>query len=118
MPTRIQLSRKAGFNLQAVSLALNGLPAKSVARPGIWGNPYVPGKPAPIGPTKGAIVADKRHAFVLYRSMAPLNAELVARARNELRGLNLACWCGKTNPYEDECHAVVLLILANPAKAS
>ena len=39
-PTRIVLSRRAGFDLQAISQALNGLPAQSVARPGPWGNPF------------------------------------------------------------------------------
>lgn len=41
-PVRLRLSRKAGFNLQAHSLAVNGLPAVSVARgPGRkWGNPF------------------------------------------------------------------------------
>lgn len=39
-PKRMQLSRHAGFNLQAVSQALNGLPAKRVTRPGPWGNPF------------------------------------------------------------------------------
>ena len=36
----MQLSRKAGFNLQAASKALNGLPAKRITRPGPWGNPF------------------------------------------------------------------------------
>jgi hypothetical protein len=39
-PQRIQVSRKAGFDLQAASRALNGLPAKLVTRPGKWGNPF------------------------------------------------------------------------------
>ncbi len=39
-PQRLQLSRRTGFDLQAVSLALNGLPARRVTRPGPWGNPF------------------------------------------------------------------------------
>lgn len=39
-PQRLVLSRKAGFNLQATSMALNGLPARRVTRPGPWGNPF------------------------------------------------------------------------------
>ena len=39
-PLRMQLSRKRGFDLQAASHALNGLPAKRVTRPGPWGNPF------------------------------------------------------------------------------
>lgn len=110
-PVRIQLSRRRGFSMQGASP--NGLPVVKVDRTTKWGNPFVPGKPAPVGPTKGAMVQDKRHAFVLYRSMAPLNPALVAAARAELAGKNLACWCGRPDPYEDACHAAVLLELAN-----
>lgn len=39
-PVRLQLSRRAGFNLQALSQATNGLPALKVTRPGRYGNPY------------------------------------------------------------------------------
>ena len=39
-PQRMQLSRHRGFNLQAESERLNGLPAKRVTRPGPWGNPF------------------------------------------------------------------------------
>lgn len=34
-------------------------------------------------------------------------------ARAELAGKNLACWCSKDDPYEDACHAAILLSLAN-----
>lgn len=33
LPTRLRLSRKKGFDLQAHSIATNGLPAVVVARP-------------------------------------------------------------------------------------
>ena len=39
-PQRMQLSRRAGFNLQDASIALNGLPARLITRPGRWGNPF------------------------------------------------------------------------------
>ena len=105
MPDRIQLSRAKGWCMPPNTV--------KVDRATKWGNPFVPGKPAPFGPTKGATVADKRHAFVLYRSLAPLNAKLIAEARAELAGKNLACWCVRDDPYEDACHAAVLLELAN-----
>jgi hypothetical protein len=38
-PSRIQLSPRKGFDLQAASRTLNGLPAVSVARSTIFGNP-------------------------------------------------------------------------------
>ncbi len=39
-PIRLQLSRKRGFDMQAISIAANGLPAVNVARPSRWGNPF------------------------------------------------------------------------------
>ena len=51
-PRRIVLSRKAGFDLQAVSHALNGLPAHSVARPG----PSSSCRGRPLGGAAGPLV--------------------------------------------------------------
>jgi hypothetical protein len=76
-----------------------------------WGNPFIPGQENPFLP--GSVVKDKRHAFVLYRTFAPQNSKLADAARIELIGKNLACWCSKEDPYEDSCHAAVLLELAN-----
>lgn len=77
-----------------------------------WGNPFVVGKPGGAYTRK---VMNQRHAWQLYSSIACDNAELVAAAQKELRGKNLACWCPlPTEPYEpDQCHAAVLLELAN-----
>lgn len=105
MPERIQLKRSKGWRLPENTV--------KVDRTTKWGNPFIPGKSAPVGPLKGILVADKRHAYVLYRSFAPLNPGLIAAARAELAGKNLACWCDKDDPYEDACHAAVLLELAN-----
>jgi hypothetical protein len=43
-PTRIRLSRAKGFNLQTHSRCVNGLDAVNVAKPSIFGNPFVVGK--------------------------------------------------------------------------
>jgi hypothetical protein len=75
-----------------------------------WGNPFVVGKPA--GAYSG-MVEDRRHAYLLYLGAAPQNTDLVAAAQKELRGKNLACWCPYDDPYEDVCHAAVLLRIAN-----
>lgn len=40
-PVRLQLSRRKGFDLQALSIATNGLPAVSVARPGKRGTELI-----------------------------------------------------------------------------
>ena len=100
-PQRIQLSRRKGWRMPANTV--------KVDRTTKWGNPFVPGKPVPHGPMKGQVVQDKRHAFVLFRSFAPLYPALVSAAKTELRGKNLACWCRPGEP----CHADVLLELAN-----
>lgn len=109
-PVRLQLSRRNGFNLQASSLATNNLQAVKVDRTTKWGNPFVIGKP---GGAYTAKVMDRRHAYLLFKSVAVDNQKLIADARAELRGKNLACWCPKTDPYEDCCHAAVLLEIAN-----
>lgn len=122
-PVRLQLSRKKGFNLQAHSRAVNGLPAVNVARPSKWGNPFsiaaalesgfVHTEQAAqefvvecfrdwLGPSLSGRewwsgpVADRRRTAILG-SVA------------SLAGKNLACWCAPDQP----CHADVLLELAN-----
>ncbi|KLI97636.1 DUF4326 domain-containing protein [Luteimonas sp. FCS-9] len=96
-PVRLQLSRRRGFDLQAHSRAVNGLPATVVARPGRWGNPYRVG-----------VDGDRATCVARY-------AEFMATRPDDLdptplRGRNLACWC----PLDGPCHADVLLALANP----
>ena len=117
-PVRLQLSRRAGFNLQAASRAVNGLPAVNVARPTKWGNPHhimrcwFHGPMAELGlPDFDAVTpadADRegaRIAVALFR----VEAERRPQAFADLAGKNLACWCKPGEP----CHADVLLQLAN-----
>jgi Domain of unknown function (DUF4326) len=95
-PVRLQLSRRKGFKLQDASRDVNGLAAINVARPSRWGNPFTV-------ESTGRIPAILRFA----REVAPiLDVE-------PLRGKNLACWCRP----DEECHADVLLELANHPKA-
>jgi len=50
MPQRMVLSRRRGFDLQAESARINGLPARVVGRPSRWGNPFsVPDMQARFG---------------------------------------------------------------------
>ena len=102
VPERIQLQRTKGWRMPPNTV--------KVDRTTKWGNPFVVGKP---GGAYTAKVIDRRHAWQLYRSVAADNPELVAAARAELRGKNLACWCSKDDPYEDVCHAAILLEIAN-----
>ncbi len=93
-PIRLQLSRRKGFDLQAVSLAANGLPAVNVARPSKWGNPWRVGEPG---------IPDAAEAVRRFRELS--NG---TKPPAELRGKNLACWCS-----DGPCHADVLLEIAN-----
>ena len=111
-PTRIQLSRRKGFRLQEVSLALNGLPAVNVARPSKWGNPFVIGKPHPYcrpdeiaAGCKCAEPMTRDEAVEAFAALYWSPEELAA-----LRGRNLACHCGA----DQACHADTLLRLSNP----
>lgn len=119
-PVRIQLSRRKGFNLQAESVALNGLPAVNCARPSVYGNPFVIGESYPIaegsiggahlGETKITNARDAVEAFEAWATDEGSPLPEVSR----LRGKNLACWCSLPAPGEpDHCHAAVLLRLAS-----
>ena len=104
MPERIQRKRTKGWKMPPNTVY--------VGRPTKWGNPFVVGKP---GGAFTALVKDQRHAWQLYRSIAIGNKKLIAAAREELAGKNLACFCPlPTEPYQpDCCHAAVLLEIAN-----
>lgn len=122
-PVRLQLSRGKGFNLQALSMATNGLPAVNIARPTKWGNPFRIG--AKVSGKNGAHAMTRAEAIENYRlamarmgtsgdrehrdSRAEHQLPDLATIRRELRGKNLACWCGP-----GPCHADILLALANP----
>jgi hypothetical protein len=117
-PVRLQLSRAKGFNLQAASRALNGLPAMSVARPSTWGNGFKI-RPRDEIPDLGIVipaVETVEQAVQLHRAWLEgfLATALGADFLAPLRGCNLACWCAPGAP----CHADTLLELANPTDAA
>jgi Domain of unknown function (DUF4326) len=111
-PVRLRLSRAKGFNLQGYSMAVNGLPAVNVARPGLWGNPFVVGQTDNLG--RGPM--DNVGAVGMFEDMLRDPGMIAAYGYpasgiSSLAGRNLACWC-KDGP----CHADVLLELANGFK--
>lgn len=116
-PQRLQLSRSKGFDLQAQSRALNGLPAVWCVRPGRFGNPYRvrPGEDPREAVTKfrGALTC------MLAGAVSVTTPELwhvheIAVHLPELRGKNLACCCPVPAAGQpDICHAAILLQLAN-----
>lgn len=115
-PVRMQVSRKAGFNLQEASRALNGLPAKLVTRPGPWGNPFSIDEVAATNKLDRARAQAKAVAMAsdwlrgtLDPALSPGDPPPLETIRRELGGHNLACWCRPGTP----CHADVLIALAN-----
>ncbi|MGY2053262.1 DUF4326 domain-containing protein [Methylobacterium sp. JK268] len=121
-PVRLRLSRRKGFDLQAVSLATNGLPAVNVARPTLFGNPFV--HTSDVGQ---AVEAFRRHCQGGTQTfqMGPGGLQFARNAHPRslhhawpewlrtvglprLRGCNVACFC----PIGSPCHGDVLLALS------
>lgn len=111
LPCRIRLSRRKGFNLQQYSLALNGLPAVNVARPGKWGNPFKVGGYYARS-FRLTLITNQKQAVDCFERLLEGGLSLQftkVNIRRELRGKNLACWC----ELSESCHADPLLKLAN-----
>ena len=85
MPRRIQLKRTKGWKMPPNTV--------KVDRSTKWGNPFTADNSGGVDP-----------ALRFRCEVAPLLPV------EELRGKNLACWCR----FDDDCHATVLLELANP----
>lgn len=122
-PLRLRLSRAKGFDLQAHSRAINGLPAVHVARPTKWGNPFTIRLAIEAGFLRRADEAlaadfvvecftdwlfDKPEQMWIWPFGDAARTQILLNVA-DLRGKNLACWCKPDAP----CHADVLLELAN-----
>jgi uncharacterized protein DUF4326 len=109
-PVRVQLSRAAGWRMPENKV--------KVDRSTRWGNPFIVrdgpyGQQAAVSSFRAMLT---KHGFWWPHPLPyppgkvpagePNNLDDV---RRELRGKNLACWCGLDVP----CHADVLLDLAN-----
>lgn len=113
-PVRLQLSRKEGFSLAAVSEKANGLTCRRVDRATEWGNSHFITKEAPF-----CFAVDGRGDFATKEAAQAHAVDLHAadceriadRIRSMLAGVNLACWCDPGTP----CHADTLLRIANTA---
>lgn len=115
-PQRMQLSRQRGFNLEASSRAINGLPAKRVTRPGKWGNPFTIeetakryGLDAEAAQAKAVALCGQWLRGTLDPTLSPGPAPTREDVRAVLKGHNLACWCRPGTP----CHADLLIEIAN-----
>jgi Domain of unknown function (DUF4326) len=84
--------------------------AVRVTRPTRWGNPHLLSKPGKGKPCRLCGVAhhDRDEVIDLYHEFLRQNPELVAAARRDLAGKDLACWCSP----DERCHADVLLAVA------
>jgi len=89
-PVRVQRRRTAGWRMPPGTVY--------VGRPGRWGNPFTVAE------------HDRAGAVARYRAALLADPARLARARGELAGRDLACFC----PLHLACHADVLLDLANP----
>jgi hypothetical protein len=111
MPERIQRKRMKGSRLPPGAVC--------VTRPGRWGNPWREGTTGrTVGPDgkidRSGKVLSLRDAVVSYRNSMISAPDMLAAARAELAGRDLACWCPLPGPGQpDICHAAVLLHLAN-----
>ena len=113
MPERVQLKRTKGWRLPENTV--------KVARPGLWGNPFVVTRKRRPGLRMNGqyfAVPNAEEAVACYREMFNQPGETADALRKhlpDLRGKNLACFCALDQP----CHADVLLELANaPALSS
>jgi hypothetical protein len=85
----------------------DGMPegAVYIGRPSRWGNPFTHVSGETLARYR---VATREEAVDAYERWLLAQPELVERARQELRGKDLACWC---TPLR--CHGEVLLRIAN-----
>ncbi|HEX6514923.1 MAG TPA: DUF4326 domain-containing protein [Nocardioidaceae bacterium] len=90
-PVRVQLSRRAGWRLPPNT--------RSVAYPSKFANPH---RPTSRSPEANAAAVER------YRAHLRAHPELVAAIRDELAGVNVACWCPLTLP----CHGDDVLAVA------
>jgi hypothetical protein len=96
-PARFQQRRSKGWRKPPAG--------RCISRPSQYGNPFV----VPVeGHDDPFVQAD---AVARFRDWitSPEQVELLAKARRELRGLDLGCYCDLDLP----CHADVLLELVN-----
>ena len=121
-PTRIRLQRHRGWRMPANTV--------KVDRTTPWGNPFdvreygrdlamhlfsytakgwwSPANVSELDATTAQMLQDAHCRWVRR-----LGGDPIARARKELRGKNLACWCALPHEGDDDCHANILLALAN-----
>ena len=89
-PRAVQLRRQRGAKLPPDTIIVSRRPGEA----GVWGNPYQGGQDG---------TGDRAYLVRLFRELMerPEREELRARARVELWGANLACWCSLCEAHRD-----------------
>jgi hypothetical protein len=103
-PVRIQRQRTKGWKKPNNTTC--------VTRGTLWGNPFIVRPDLCAGEKVGRqyfAVPTIEDAVATYRDFMNERPDLIEKARRNLRGKNLACFCRLDQP----CHADVLLELAN-----
>ena len=105
MPVRIQRKRIKGWKMPPNTVY--------VGRPTVYGNPFRVGDFVSVSTNDQFAIEYRWQAKSLFDMwlFASDQDDLRRRIEQELRGKNLACWCG-TGAYRC-CHADTLLQLAN-----
>lgn len=75
-----------------------------IGRPSIWGNPFTHKE----GTKASWVVSSREEAVEEYRIYIYSQPALWLKARKELRGKTLGCWCAPK-----ACHGDILLRIAN-----
>jgi Domain of unknown function (DUF4326) len=100
VPRRVQLRRRRGWRKPP-----NTVVVTRASR--MWGNRFVIGRASIYGTVSNAATAVK--FFRRWLTTTAAGKAVLMEARRQLRGRNLACFCG----LDQACHADVLLELAN-----
>ncbi len=75
-----------------------------IGRPGPWGNPF-----SHLASSHAEVtVSSREEAIACYEEWLKGQPDLIVRAKQELRGKVLGCWC---DPHA--CHGSVLARIAN-----
>lgn len=106
MPKRIQRKRTKGWRMPEGAVCVD--------RSTRWGNLFEIGCGVVIRQSDGDTVSlgkveTREQAVAWFRAYLSHYPHIAERARNQLRGKDLACWC----PLDQPCHADVLLEIAN-----
>jgi hypothetical protein len=83
-----------------------------IGRPSVWGNPFS----HKDGTLATFRVTGVTEAIKRYREWLISQPQLIERARRELKGKVLGCWCKTLKNPSAPCHGDVLSEIANQAE--